>query len=136
VQIVDILRDDVYVGVLLQLRECEMCRIRLRIDDTAAALVVKTQHRVRIAPPRFGSGDIFDAVLFPQTIRRAKSFQPAFRADAGTAENDDGFHENQTPPSRFVRGEPIKPPASSPPLLHRRDDRAPAGCKTPAVRTA
>lgn len=79
VEVVHVLRDDADVEIALKLRECEMAGgAGLGLPHLAAALVVETQHQLRIARPAFRGGDVLDAVVFqrpsaPRKVRRPLS---------------------------------------------------------------
>lgn len=94
VQIVDVLRDDPHVEVLLQGRETVMALIRLGGEDLFPALVIKIEDEARIGPKSLGRGDILHPIMFPKTVRVPEGRDTAFGAHPGAGQHDKFlFHE-------------------------------------------
>src|SRR5262249_29109544 len=74
---------------LLQFGKSEMARVWLHLADVFPPCVVKAPDEFGIAAEAFGRGDIFDAVPFPQTVRRAKGRHTALGRDAGPGQHCD-----------------------------------------------
>src|SRR5215831_17728493 len=73
----------------LQFGESEMCRIRPYGLVPLPPLRVKLPHQRRVSRERFRSCNILYAVATPQAICAAESGQPAFRAHAGSCQNEE-----------------------------------------------
>ena len=94
VQVVDVLRDDPHVEVLLQGRETVMALIRLGGEDLFPALVIKIEDKTRIGPESLGRGDILHPIMLPKTVRVPEGRDTAFGAHPGAGQHDKFlFHE-------------------------------------------
>ena len=94
VQVVDVLRDDPHVEVLLQGRETVMALIRLGGEDLFPALVIKIEDKARIGPESLGRGDILHPIMLPKTVRVPEGRDTAFGAHPGAGQHDKFlFHE-------------------------------------------
>src|SRR5579859_244127 len=73
VQSVHVLRDErkpfVREAFRFQFGQCEMAGIRLNRRQIGPPLIVKFPHEVRIAAKGERSGDVLNAMAFPETIR-------------------------------------------------------------------
>ena len=90
-QVVDILRDDVYVEIFLEIGQEQMPGVGHNFVELAPALVVEFEDEFWVFPETFGCGYVLDVVAFPQTIGIPKGFEPAFGRDTGAGEHDEFF---------------------------------------------
>ncbi len=91
VQQVHVLRHHADGSVLifvLQTGNRQMSRVRLRLLQIGFQIVVKVVHRFRIAPIGLDRRHLLDPVVVPQSVTVAKSRNPRFGRNSGTAQND------------------------------------------------
>src|SRR5271170_463697 len=71
----------------LQLREGEVCGIRLAVQTVSPAHCVKAPHPLRVFLPCLGSRNFFHPVSIPKAIVVTKGRQTALRAHAGAGQH-------------------------------------------------
>lgn len=98
VQIVDVLSDDDNVTLVfgLKSRQCKVGGVGVHFGGLGAAGIVKIYHKFGIACESFWCGNVFDAVLCPQSVFGAEGFNAALGGNA-CAGKDDNFAHVEAP---------------------------------------
>jgi hypothetical protein len=77
-QVVDVLSDKqkVSLPIAFESREREVSGVWLnaRLVKLPPSLVVKLLHETRVSLKTLGRGDVFDAMIFPESVRVPKGF--------------------------------------------------------------
>ena len=71
-QVIDILRNDRYIKIFLQLSESDMSRIRLSRGYIPAPHIIKIKDQLRIFAPCPGCGHFCYIISFPKAITVTK----------------------------------------------------------------
>ena len=86
-QVVDVLRDDGHVVVLLKFRQQQMSLVGAGIHQLPAQAVVEFVHKNRIFVPSLGSSHFFHRITLPQSAAVAESGKAAFGTHPGAGEH-------------------------------------------------
>ena len=93
VEIVNVLCDNFRVREsLLQTRNGIVRRVGLCRQRFPTAGIVEIHAELRVTQPSIMGANIFDAVLFPESVGITESTQAALRRDTGTSKNNDILH--------------------------------------------
>ena len=94
VEVVDILGDDVDIVFLFKAHELAVAFVGFDREELAAAFVVEVEYQFRVAEVGFVGGDVFHAVLFPETVAVAEGADAAFGTDACACKYNNFFHSS------------------------------------------
>ena len=89
VEVVDVLRDDGDVVVLLKLGQRQVGGVGLRGEELAPQGVVEVGDEVGVGLPALGGGYCLDGVTLPKAVAVAKGAETALGADAGACEHNE-----------------------------------------------
>ena len=81
VEVVYILGEHANAVAALKLGDGAVAWIGLDLVELSAALIIKIEHELRVAVPRFRSGNLFNPVALPQPVGIAEGLEAAFGAD-------------------------------------------------------
>ena len=89
VEVVDVLRDDGDVVMLLKLGQRQVGGVGLRGEELAPQGIVEVGDEVGVGLPALGGGYCLDGVTLPEAVAVAKGAETALGADAGACEHNE-----------------------------------------------
>ena len=97
VQVVDVLGAEIktIAQPLFDLRQGQVCGIRLRSESIAAAHGIETPHQFRIGVPRLGRCDLVHSIAVPQPSGAPEGSKSALRGNTGASENEEPVMRGQ-----------------------------------------
>ena len=67
-EVIDVLRDDVNVEIVLQLSNGQVCRIGFRSDLLFSSYIIESKHQSRVLCECLWCCNILDSVFLPESI--------------------------------------------------------------------
>ena len=95
VQIIDILRDDLHIELVLEGGHEFVAFVGFAVLELATQHIVEVEANLGLTEPGIVGTHLFHTVVFPKSVTIAEGRYSALGAHAGTGQKYDSFHDNK-----------------------------------------